>query len=406
MNPIVKWQDAFENQVGHGITNSVDIPSHYDFNNERLRYFEDGTRVHPTDSANFTDREADYLIEPNAGQTGRIQSAERPRYVVGVEGAASLAARLGAELGTGDTMRLGVDDKQSPRNAAYFEINGDSANRLVLEDEGSEVETAEWSYPDGLAPTDAIRYEIKYNWYGVGTYQFKINYTDGNAVDGEKTVNKIVGELSRDGVQSNSDGNYHIFQELDATNAGKQLLAGSMGYLTFGDVSPTARTKDARIIGSSSNYGGSAEYEALAAIRVDSDRGNVFAQLTGIEAIPDGGSGEMLAIVVDASETDASGFATPPQHSSQNSVIEQTTSVTEFPDTDGNTVTSAVDPNGYQVGFYATEVTGQGAGTSRTNTESRNVRPLYSDDVCIFLYKDDGNNTRTVNTIYGTRQLW
>jgi len=135
----------------------------------------------------------------------------------------------------------------------------------------------------------------------------------------------------------------------------------------------------------------------------------VFVQLNGIEAVPSGGDGELLAVVMPEDETDATNFITPPQHSPTNSVIEQTTDITQFTDQDGNLVTDTANPDGYQVGFFATDVieTGGPPGSgARTTTQARAIRPIYEDDVIVFLYKDDSATARDVNLVYNVEQLW
>lgn len=401
-----EWTDSFNTQVSTGVRNQIDIPSAYDFNPERLRYFKNGTRIKDANDATFTDQESDFLIEPTAGDVCRLQTAERPRYVVGFDSVASAEAQVTSTLGTGDTVRIGIDDDESPENAAFFEINGDSANRLVIVKSGSEVKSQEFTFPDNVDETNPIRYELAYNWYGVGTYRFTLTYTDDSREDGYKTVNELVGEVAVDDEKSTDDSNFHIFHEIDATTSGQSLEAGSYGYNVLGEVGATRRTKVSRIIGATDNYSGTGNYEPIAAARIDPDRGNIFCQLNTVECVPSAGDGELLAVVVDDTQTDATGFDTPPAHSAANSVIEETTNVTTFPDEDGNIVTDDANPNGYQVGFFSTDVTGQGATQVRTATPGRQVRPIYEDDVVIFLYKADTATARTVNVVYSTVQLW
>jgi len=398
--------DAFGKKIADGTTNAVDIPSFYTYNPERLRLQQDGTRVDPEDiPTKFTDNEANYTLTPDAGESLLFQTAERPRYVVGYESVASTAAKLNSTLGDGDTVRIGLRDNADPENEAYFEINGNAENRLVIIKQGSEIKSQPFTFPDDIDETSAVRYEIQFNWYNVGRYKFAVTYTNDSEVDGQKEKNANVGEVVVDDDFATGDGVYHIFQEIDAATAGQELISGSFGYNVLGDVSETTRTKGSRLSGLS--YDGSGEYEALAAVRLDADRGNVFTSFKDISVFPDGGGGELLIIVIEATETDASGFETPPQHSDRNSVIEQTTTVTEFPDQTGATVTQTTDPNGYQIGLAAYEEAGGGANTrSDSGLDVENKRPLYEDDVAILLYKADTATARTVNVTYFTEQAW
>lgn len=409
MQKVEEWSDNFGNQVSHGIQNSVDIPSFSTFNAERLRYYKNGSRIRERNlpgESTFTDREQDWLLEPASGDTLELFSAERPRYVVGVDTSASLAAYQQQPLQAGDTWKFGMTDFQTPENAAYFEVNGDAENRLYLVRGGTEIGEETWEFPEGVDETTPIRYEIRFNWYGVGPYDFKLNYTDETANDGERAVNKTVGSVSVSDGKSTNDGNFHIYHSIDASSSNLEYAAGSMGFLVFSEAKPSDRQKAARITGL--DYSGTGNYEPLAAIRIDPPRGNVFAELSGIEAVPSGGTGELLCVVMPADETDASpgDFSPPPAMSDSNSVIQETTAITQFTDSDGNLTTDAADPDGYQVGFYATDVASQGAAKSRQASRGRAVAPLYEDDQAVFLYKDDDSQARTVNIVYDTNQLW
>jgi hypothetical protein len=393
-------RDGFGKQISDGTRNTLDVPGHYPYNPERHRLELNGARIEPGDiPTQYTENAASHTLSPNAGNELGMHTAERSRYIVGYEASATTASVVDSTLGAGDTYRVGVSDKEDPTNRSYFEINGDGANRLVLEDEGTEVTSAEFAFPDGVDETDAIRYEIQFNWYNVGRYLFRVSYTDDDAPPGDKQKNDVVGELVVDSDFVNGDGNYHVFHLLDATTSGQTVRVGSFGYNILGNVEETTRVKGTRLTDLS--YGGSGDYEALFAARIDPNRGNVYCQLQNLTVFPDGGSGELLAIVVSAADTDATGFSTPPQHSPRNSVIEQTESVTTFPNTDGDIVTQTTDPNGYQIGFAPFESSGTGTNArTQTSINVQNKRPLYEDDVAIFLYKADTATSRSVNVTY------
>lgn len=405
-NPIPEWQDAFGKQIADGTRNTIDIPSIYDFNSERLRLFLNGSREEPPDvSSKFTDGEYSFNLEPAAGDTFSIQTAERPRYIVGYDSSASTAARVPSGLGSGDTHRLGLRDRQDPENKIYFEINGDSDNRVVIEKEGSENASETWTFPDAVDETNPIRYEVKYNAYNVGRYNFNLSFTDSAQGDNGLQQNEDVANLAVDDEYATGDFNHHIFQELDVTNSGVELKAGSFGFLVFGNVEETTRTKASRLTDLS--YGGSGDYEPLAAARVDPSRGNVYAQFKRVTVFPQSGGGELLVSVFEPDETDASGFSTPVQQNPTNTVIQETESVTEFTDQDGNTVTSATNPNGYQVGFTQFSSVAQQGNQTRTATSQsvENKRPLYEDDVAVFLYKSP-DGASDVNITYLVEQDW
>jgi len=398
--------DAFGKQIADGTRNAIDIPSMYDFNPERLRLYENDARVAPAEiSGQFVDAEGEYRLEPDAGNKLEMHSSERPRYIVGYEAQGSLAANLNSTLGSGDVVEWGLRDRSDPENKAFFEFSGDGEPRAVIKREGVEVASENIRLPDGLSIQDPTRYAIDFNWYGVGSFVFSISYTNGSQDTGEKQVNKTLAELTVNGTQTTADAAFHIYHEIDAATAGQSLSVGSYGFLVYGSIQETTRTKAARLTGLS--YGGSGNYEALAAVRIPDQRGNIYCQFKNVTVFPANTSGELLAIVVSGDETDASGFTVPPQQSEANSVVRQTTNVTTFPDADGNSVTADPDPNGYQVGFTRFESAGSGNNARvATSDVVENKRPLYEDDIAIFLYKADSETSDTVNLTYYVEQDW
>lgn len=403
---LTRQQDAFGKAIADGTRNTLDIPSHYDFNPERHRLRENGARVSPADvPGQFTDTADAYELSPDAGNSMAIYTAERPRYIVGYDAQVSTAGLLSTPLEAGDTYTVGMRDYRSPENKAFFEINGDSDNRLVLQSQGTEVASTTFKFPRGIDATNPLRYEVQYNSYNAGRYQFVISYTDADAETESVQQNEVVGELSVDDDFAVADWNQHIFHELDAATSGKSVETGSYAYVILGDVNETNRVKGASFRGL--DYGGSGDFEALAALRIDRARDNVYAQMENLAVFPDGGGGELVVIVVGPDQTDATGFNTPVEHSPKNSVVETTTNVTEFPDVDGNTVTSDPNPNGYQIGFATFESAGTGSNTRSSVSQTvENKRPLYDDNVALFLYKADSTSSRSVNVNYFIEQDW
>lgn len=401
---LLKSQNAFGKLIADGTRNTIDVPSIYQFSPERLRLFQDGTRVTADNlGAKFTDNEGDWSLLPAANETLELSTAERPRYVVGYEAQLTTATRMTDTLGAGDTMKVGGSDKSDPENAVFFEMNGDSPNRLVIKKAGNELKTEEWVYPDTLDETKPIRYEIQYNAYGVGRVKFEISYTKENFAEQQ---NEVIGILSVQDEKWSNDYNFNIFQRIEASNSGLELRAGSFGFVVLGNIQETTRTKASRLTGLS--YGGSGDYEPLAAMRIQAPEGNVYCQFKQLSVFPDATGGELLVNVFRPEETDASGFTVPPQQNESNTVVEQTTNVTEFTDLDGNTVTSDPDPAGYQVGFTQfNSAQGQG-NTVRTATGQNieNKRPLYENDIAVFLYKADSATSDTISCTYLVEQDW
>jgi len=397
--------DAFKKLIADSTTNTLDLSSAYPFSPDRYRYEINGSVFRDIDADNRISRnESGFIFEPNSGDDIVFRSAERPSYVVGYEALASIAVTIPTSLDAGDTVKIGMNDFESPENGAFFEINGDSPNRLVLLNQDVEVASQEWSYPDNLDRTDPIKYQIQSNWYA-GRHVFKLSYTDDGAKDGNKQQTYVAGEVVIDDQVSSADPNQHIFAEIDASNTGKKLNVGSLGYNVLGDIIPISRIKTSRVTNLS--YDGTNDnYEPVLAAKVDEDFGGVLVQLKILQVFPDSTEGELLAMAVRNDETDATGFSIPVQQSSNNSIWLQTENVTTFPDSTGTVVNNADNPNGRQVGFGTSDTSGLGSSATRGTATQIDKRPIYEDDVVVFLYKSDSGSSDSINIEYQVEQFW
>lgn len=395
----------FNRLIADGTSNFLDLPSVYDFNNERYRLRIDGTRTDPDDTTSFTDGQRDFEITPAAGETVQFYTAERPRYVVGYESSASFAFEGLSTVSANDTVRIGLTDRDESgngENAAYFEIT-DSQNRIVLERSGTEVASDTFTFPEGYDFQSFYRAEIKYNAYDAGRWLFSLNFTDGDLPAGFRQVEETMGELTVDQEGATDEYNFHLFYEVDSPDGATSLSTGSLSYIVLGSSTPTLRVKGQRRAGLS--YSGTGNYEPVLAMRKAPDRRNIFVDISKTSVTLNQGSGEVLIIAVDPSETDATGFATPAQHSEGNSVIQSTTNVTTFPDSTGSIVTSAANPGGYQVGFASTEGS-QAVGGSRIADSQDRKRPIHNGDVAIALVKRDSAQSTTATVTVTTEQDW
>jgi len=383
--------DAFDRPVTT-LSNKVDLPSSYPWSPERYRININGTRTHIDDTAKVTDRTRDFLVEPDAGDTIVFRTAERLRYVVGVEGLASWAWQLLSTLGTDDRLRMGVSDLDG--NGYYYEIVGDDSDSgytatATIENADDGVVASE-SFNSPVPPTDFQRDAIQWNWYDVGRALFRKTYTEG----GEQ-INRTVAALSRDGEGTTEASNLYLFFEIDAATSGQQLSVGSMSYLLLANVTPTARWKAIRYSGI--DYGGSGDYEPGLALRLDQSRDNVF--VNGMKIVVTGfdntTGGESILIGVDPGRTDASEFSSPGQVSDGSSVMEWTTNVSTFPDSTRDTVSSAAGYSGYQINHSSINASGSDPTEGQISTSEKTRSPIHSDDVAVLLVRPDSGATQS-----------
>lgn len=146
-------------------------------------YVEQGTG---TITNNLTD--AEYRLAASAANDYiELRSAERGRYVAGLQGEVGLAARLPASLTGNQAIRMGLIDSN---NGIYFKYTSTGMSAAVLRDG---VETvfpqSEWNKdrfdgtgPSGLSNLDFTRgiiYIIQFTWYGYGSINWYINTIGG-----------------------------------------------------------------------------------------------------------------------------------------------------------------------------------------------------------------------------------
>lgn len=399
------YEDAFGKLIADGTTNEIDIASHYPYNPERWRLFVGGTRQFPEyGSVSQYNHASDvHELKPASGETVVLQTAERPRYVVQYELNASWACAINQSLASGDQIRIGLFDDN---DGWFLEHNGDHADDktvdLVVKRSGSEKVRTSHTLPKPI--TNFTRLELRTAWYNIARQLWKQTYTS-NGVQ----KNREIGRTSiDDGTKGPAAGNLPLRFEVTASGStsGLVLEAGSTAIVTEGSVSGITREKTAEIKTSDTTIDATGTWVPIAAIRRDTNRKIISTEITDITIAEFTGSGDvrLMAIAVDASETDASGFSTPPEHNSTNSVVEQTQSVTTFPDNSGTVGGSASNPGGYQLGYAALYTSGQGSKTENERLASAKKRSVADDDVIVLIANATAQGDITLN--YTVEQDW
>jgi len=408
MNPIEEWTDAFENQVS-ARTNVLDLASHYPYSPERWRLSVDGARVYPEyDSvAQYTHDTDVHALQPAAGETVTLESAERPRYVVQYELATSWAFAITQALQSGDSIRVGLYDGT---DGWYMEQTGahatDTAD-FVLERNGTTVYRHE--AVDIHAPTTTFaRLKLQTGWYDVTRQRWERSYS----LNGTQ-LNPQIGSFSADATRGSRTGNLPVHYSVTASEstAGLVLSAGSTAQANLGTTVPQTRSKTAAFTTSVATTG---TWVPVYAIRVAPDRTIVNTQLMVTDVVEFSGSGDIrvmprafapehLADGGGNALTDAD-FSTPAEHSATNSVIEETAAVDQFADATGTVGPSAADPGGYQLGFAGWWSSGSGLRTQIEGGMSTPKRGIRRDDICVFLA--NAEDTGDVTVEYVTEQDW
>lgn len=407
MNIIPEWSDAFDKQIADGTRNNLDIASHYNFSPERLRLFRNGSREFPQYNtvSQFTDGSDVWTLQPDAGDSMHIESAESGTYVVNYMLQASWAFELNQELTDGDILRVG------PYNGTdgwYLEQRGadhTSTQADVIQERGG-TETVLQSDIDLLKPTTGwYRYECQFAWYNVMNQVWKQTVTnEGDA------KNEIIAKTSDNGNRGPETGNLNLWVELeaDASTTGLELDVGSMGVITLGD--PTSLNRDKPQYEEITVSGTIDAWEPIFAIRVDPDNPNVNMQFAQLDILNYGANDDIELVVAsfDATKTDATGWGVPDYHHSSNSAIQSTESVSQVPNNSGTQTDLGAGEKygGYTIATSVDVDGGNASGSAATVNQNRQEKKaILQSDHAVFLAKT-GTMDSTLSFVWDVDQNW
>lgn len=409
MNIIPEWSDAFGSQVA-ARTNVLDLASHYPYSPERWRLFVDGARQFPgyNTVAQYTHDTDRHRLSPAGGETVVFESAERPRYVVQYELAATFAFAVNQSLTGNDRIRIGLYDGS---DGWYIEHRGDHADGstgdAVMERDGSEVYRVEGV--DLHKPVTAFaRLKLQTGWYDITRQRWERSY----ARDGDQ-VNPVITEHGAPGERGPQTGNLPLHFEVtaDASTTGLDLLAGSAAQVNLGRTTQLTRTK---VFEDNYTFATTGSWVPILAIRTDPDRDIINTQLSNVTISEWGGSDDVNLLVQahDPSKVldgggatlDDADYSTPAVLNAQNNIIEISSAVEQAADGTGSPTTSTADPGGYQVGWASQRQSGQGSQSKVTNRSLEAKRSLYGRDTAVVWGYAD--NAAEVTYEVRTEQDW
>jgi len=394
------WDDAFGNQVSDR-TNVLDLAAHYPYSPERWRIFVDGTRQFPSyDTVAQYNHTGDYHeLKPAAGETVTFQSAERPRYVVQYELAATFAFQVNQDLATGDSIRIGLYDGS---NGWYIEQDGDhepTRADAVLERDGTEV-YRKTDVPLHVATTHFARLKLQTGWYDVTRQIWERSFSD----DGEQK-NRDVAQLSADGERGSKTGNLPIHFSVTASGSTSDLVleAGSAAQVNLGSTTPLQRSKFDAETDAIDTTG---TWVPIRAYRTDPDHEIINEQVNTVDiALYSSDTTVELLLQSYGKENvaDANGdplvdsdFSTPPEMNSQNNNIETTSAIEQVANGSGTLQTSVDDVGGFQIGRDILPAGGGNSVSGDTTTPTNIKRPVYPDDYLVVL----GKSSKTGDVSY------
>lgn len=417
MEYLDKNRDAFNNDITDR-TNVLDLPAHYPYSPERWTLSVDGTRqlIQYGDVAQYNHTGDRHELSPAAGETVVLESAERPRYVVAYELESSFSFALNQELSTGDHLRIGVYDGS---DGWYFEQDGSHESGqgdFVLERAGTEVYRNR-DRDIAIPSTQFGRLALQTAWYDITRQKWGRSFSQTSARERQEgeyiQKNPVVDTGGHPGENGTRTANLPAHFEITASGTTTDLVldAGSAAQVNLGKTTQFNRSKK---FFAADDVTVTDAWEPVRAFRIDPDRGIVNVQLSSVSVgkFSTNADIELLLLAGDPSnvldangnELDATDFSVPPEASEQNSVLEETTAVEQFPDSTGTPQTSMVDPGGWQLARseLLNESGNQLASTVALDVEAK--RPIYTRDYAVVLLKS--GSTGTVKYQIQTEQDW
>lgn len=162
-------------------TTIIELKSVFGKSSLRDVYVETGTA---TITNNVGDAEYNLKVI-GANDEAWLRSAERGRYVAGLQGEVGIACRLPEALTGNQTLKIGLFDET---NGFYFMHSSNVMSAVVLRDGTANVipmtsfnvDKFDGTGPSRyvLDPTDGIIYTIRFSWYGYGNIEFRLNTTN------------------------------------------------------------------------------------------------------------------------------------------------------------------------------------------------------------------------------------
>lgn len=427
----------FDIPVHAQLRDILDIPGHNDFNPERKRAYANGSRVfleYGTDSR-FVESTYGQNLNPAAGDTLRITTAEIVPYPVGYDMVPTMALQTSRELSPGDRVifGLGEPDLDNLDTSGYdpeaenlgLGWTGTVADGwLGLQIGQMRLNECAFLMVQSGTIVDAVLVELTVeltiwslfemwtNWYAVGPSRVFQVYTRTGDVRGAGTQqNELITAVGNDYGKGPSVGTHRIGYAVHRGSGNEPLTleTGSISSKTGGAYDIRYKTKR-HTMSFGVNNATKGTYEVVGAIRGASDRVKVQIEEFRFVSWPSATSnGDLLTIAIDPQETSLvdGDFTHPREHSPQNSVIREVEDNTATgPDYDGagtdssgpDTAETMSDPGGYQIG--ATGIRG-GNPSSKITTSGGEAgsRILPTTDYGLILIDADEAGTYEVDVI-------
>lgn len=184
-----------------------------------------------------------------------LQSAERGRYVAGLQGEVGIAARLTNPLIGNQTFCIGLFDNS---NGFYYKYTSNALYACILRDgtEISAVPQSEWNIdsfngtgPSGvtLNPYDGNIYNVRFTWYGYGDIEFRVNTANADLIQ-SSWLGHVYNPLSQTSVK-NPNLPLSVKLESNGTTGTQSAKVAGRQYSLLGKYNPIYRLNSSYRVG-------------------------------------------------------------------------------------------------------------------------------------------------------------
>lgn len=259
-----------------------------------------------------------------------LQSAERGRYVAGLQGDVGIASRLTSTLTGNQTCKIGLFDDQ---NGFYYKYSSNNDVCACILVDGTEIEMprSTWNKDsfDGngiskvnLNPLDGNIYNIRFTWYGYGNIEYRLNTAN---LDNEQS--SYVGHIYKPYAQTsvrNPNLPLSVCLANNGTTATTSVKVAGRQYSVIGRYNPVIRVNCAYRLNQKLT---SLSFVPIMSLRRKNGYKGTSARIQNFDII---GAGEMVVQIRTMGTLTGAQYQTPNDTDADNTALEYDESATSI----------------------------------------------------------------------------
>jgi hypothetical protein len=304
----------------------IELKSIYGKSTLRDIYIEEGagTIVNNVGDSEYT------LTVSGSNDVAWLQSAERGRYVAGLQGEVGIASRLTNTLIGNQTCKIGLFDDS---NGFYYKYSSNNNVSACILRDGVETEFPNNSWNrdifDGngpsqvlLNPLDGNIYNVRFTWYGYGNIEFRLSTTNQN-IDQSTYLGHIYKPYAQTSVK-NPNLPLSVCLANNGTVATSSVKVAGRQYSLLGRYNPVIRINCAYRLNQKLN---SLSFVPILSLRRKTGYEGNSVKVQDIDII---GAGEIIVQIRTMGTIYGASYKTPTDTDPENTAIEYDESATSI----------------------------------------------------------------------------